>query len=521
MATINNIVGTQFAIGTLEYNDGKDQYATSSYPATPQEVRMEPALIVYAADRDDISKTLIYAKERGIAVAIRTGGHQYSGASSTVAPNIQLDLSTTFRKLPDDRSFFEIGGKGFVRTSVSWELLEFSKFLQDNHCFVPHGQCATVHLGGHVQSGGYGQLGRSFGLLADQVISLEVVLHDGTFKEVTKERDPDLFFGILGGSPGNFAVITHFTTKVFLDTDYPGARGLKSIYWYEKSTLQRLLGILAAMSDNEDFPRNYDYCVSILSERADLFGYFPGIEDQVKAAHPHIFGPDGEAIWPKMIVVYAQWVPFSPADKYDQTVQNWFESIRKGALLDPEVVQDPMSIMAGRWLFNNRREFDLPYVKSTRLSDSKTLTKDGWVDWIAGRIENIIDTENGLSLSAQIQPFGGKNSQFFQNRDNGTAHSFRNSTVCATLDAFYKDGHKAAAETWHNTNALEGVGPKGFFSKTDRRVLWGSFDNYDLDAVWNLYYDDLAKYERLRKIRKAADPHGVLTPNTFSVKRAA
>ena len=50
---------------------------------------------------------------------------------------------------------------------------------------------------------------RTFGLLGDQVLSLEIIDHEGTIKELTKESDPELFHAILGGSPGNLTVITH------------------------------------------------------------------------------------------------------------------------------------------------------------------------------------------------------------------------------------------------------------------------------------------------------------------------
>lgn len=163
---------------------------------------MEPALIVYPKSKDDISKTIQYANSEKIAIATRTGGHQYSGASSTSAPNIQLDLKTTFQG-PEDRQIFENNGETFVRTGVSWPLGEFNSFLGEHGLFVPHGQCTNVHLGGHVQTGGYGQLGRSFGLFGDHVVGLEIVDHQGVPREVTKDNDPELFGAILGGSPGN------------------------------------------------------------------------------------------------------------------------------------------------------------------------------------------------------------------------------------------------------------------------------------------------------------------------------
>lgn len=51
-----------------------------------------------------------------------------------------------------------------------------------------------VHLGGHVQTGGYGQLGRSFGLLGDHVLSLEIIDHEGQEREITRAGDPEMFY---------------------------------------------------------------------------------------------------------------------------------------------------------------------------------------------------------------------------------------------------------------------------------------------------------------------------------------
>lgn len=74
MATISGIAGAQIAEGSEDYDESRYQYATSSYP----EERMKPALIIYPTNKEEIAQTLKYAKSQGIAVAIRTGGHQYS-----------------------------------------------------------------------------------------------------------------------------------------------------------------------------------------------------------------------------------------------------------------------------------------------------------------------------------------------------------------------------------------------------------------------------------------------------------
>ncbi|KAL5351769.1 hypothetical protein ACLOAV_003630 [Pseudogymnoascus australis] len=513
MATIAGITGNQFIQGTQAYQNNKYQYASSSYEI---DHNMNPGLIIQPENKNDIVLALKYAKAQKIAVAIRTGGHQYSGASSTSASNIQLDLKKTFRQ-PDDQTHFEKDGRTFVRTSVSWSLGALNAYLTRHKLFVPHGQCIDVRLGGHVQTGGYGQLGRSFGLFGDHVLSLEMVDHEGNFKEVTKATDPELFYAILGGSPGNFGVLTHFTIEVHRDSDYKGSRGLKALYWYDPKTLKRLLDILVEMSDNENFPRNYDLCISVLSSSFKLLDLWPELDGHMRKEHPEIYGENGMPSWPRTIIVYAQWVPFGKNDVCDMA---WFDRLSKDSIFDQGVQQKPMSELTGDWIFRNVREFDHPYVKRTYLTRSTTLARDGWTSWVTKRINAIVEPEaNRCWLSAQLQCFGGKHSKFVTNADNGTSYSWRDSTLACTLDCFYSSSAKDRAEDWQKVNDHEGIGPNGTFSEQDRRVLWGSYGSFDLNASWSYYYEDRAKYERLQKARQAADPDGIFTPNRFCVKR--
>lgn len=141
MATIQGVTGNQFLADAAQYPDWQYQYASSTHAADHD---MKPGLIVQPHDKEDIKRTILYAKENKKAIAIRTGGHQYSGASSTGASNIQLDLRNTFRA-PDDLAYFEKGDKSYVHASVSWALREFSQFLGKHNVFVPHGQCAEVN----------------------------------------------------------------------------------------------------------------------------------------------------------------------------------------------------------------------------------------------------------------------------------------------------------------------------------------------------------------------------------------
>jgi len=519
-----------FVKGAGFYENEVIQYATSSYEYD----RTLPALIVKPKNRQDIAAVLEYARINKIGVAIRTGGHQYSGASSSTAPNIQLDLSKTFQG-PDDRTLLR--SRGLLRTSVSWPLKEFSAYMRKNKIFVPHGQCIAVHLGGHVQTGGYGQLGRSFGLLGDHVTEIEIVNHEGTPKTISKNNDPDLFYAILGGSPGNFGVVTHFTLRIYRDEDYTGSTGMKCAFHYDKGKLEKILDLVVKMSDDVDpngkpdpLPRNYDVCVSVVSSGNSFSALFPGRAKTLRDIYNRTDGlpniDENLPQYPRLIIVWAQWVKLDKNDVFDRTL--WFDKLSQGCIPSVSINQESlapqeMSYMTSTWwVLDTVREYPWPYVKSTRVSDKKDLRNSTWSNWISTRIDDIVQPENnGLFVCAQIQPFGGLHSETRKNAENGTSYSWRDGTIICTLDVFYKPGNEKEARDWHDANEKEVFGKNGVFSTKDMRPLWGSFGEYDFSKIWHAYHETEAKYEKLRKLRKLHDPNGVLTANTFAVPHAA
>src|SRR5262245_45973700 len=86
--------------GDADYQASVNQYATTS--VKDDKNVMAPRAIIYCANVDDVQLAVKYARERDIAIAVRTGGHQYSGMSSTSGDNIQLDVSRAFRDVDLD-----------------------------------------------------------------------------------------------------------------------------------------------------------------------------------------------------------------------------------------------------------------------------------------------------------------------------------------------------------------------------------------------------------------------------------
>lgn len=513
-----NFKGKVTKRGDADYEAQAYQYASSSHL---DDGIIQPAAIIQAADDDDVIKAIKYASENKIAVAVRTGGHQYCGASSTSGDNIQLDLSKTYKDFK-----WEDVGCTTVTFGVSFALGEFNAKLRDKNRFVPHGQCQQVNLGGHLQSGGYGQLCRSFGLISDQILKFRIITADGQVRWVDKDKaeDKDLFFAVAGGSPGNFGVLTHATLHVFSDSDYPNSRGFRGIYPYSRHNLKAFLDIMVEMAQDDDFPADYDYCVTVLSE--SRLSVLDSVLDFEKT-YDMKYRPHGEPFifWAPVIAVFAQWANLEgDKQKYDPTFFDKIKSVSKLKLFIPGLVvvddneHTPMSTLTGHWIFPVTREFNVPYVKRTYSSNSSAqrLKELKWTDWVCDRFDKV---GGKFSVSAQISHYGGSKSRFFQNGKNSpTSLSWRDTALCVTMDAFYQKHERKWAEEWEHGND-KGVGtPDAPYCQDDRRLLWGSFD-FDLSAAHQYYYDQnpKGKYERLCEIKKRYDPSGVFTPNRFCI----
>ncbi|KAF9553284.1 hypothetical protein EC968_010570, partial [Mortierella alpina] len=238
----------------------------------------------------------------------------------------------------------------------------------------------------------------------------------------------------------------------------------------------RLLEVMVEQDDTEDTAADFDYTVTVLSERL--------IEGR----------PGG-------ILVFAQWANLQGKDQdYEST---FFNKIKAAiGVLPPRMpredmpyydIEAPMSKLASHWTFPVAREYELPYVKRVYISESRTLKQDGWVTWASDRVNDIIShPERKCYVSAQFQYIGGKHSRFRLNDvKQEMALSWRDSSYVCTMDVFHEEGAepKKAAEEWVRTNDSEGVGHAGGkYSKQDRRLLWGSRD-FDLHEARDHYFE--------------------------------
>lgn len=160
-----------------------------------------PALIVQPSGVADIQHAVTFARERGLLLAVKCGGHSWSG-KSTCDGGMLIDLST-FRHVrvdPKKRRAYVAGG------SLLGEL---------DHEAMAHGLVTTAgtvsHTGvaGLTLGGGFGRVARRFGLALDNVKSVDIVTADGQLRHASADEYPDLYWGVRGGG-GNFGIVTSF-----------------------------------------------------------------------------------------------------------------------------------------------------------------------------------------------------------------------------------------------------------------------------------------------------------------------
>ncbi len=193
-------------------------------------IDMLPALIARCADVADVIATVNFARDNGVPLAIRGGGHHGAGLSS-VDDGVMLDLSLMkgIRVDPASRTVR-------VEAGCTWAEVDHA-----THVFgpaTPSGIIGTTGVAGLTLGGGVGHLSRKHGLTIDNLLAADVVLADGTLTTANADENPDLFWA-RRGMGGDFGVVTsflfrlhHVDTVVAGPTIWPLEQAAEVMRWY-------------------------------------------------------------------------------------------------------------------------------------------------------------------------------------------------------------------------------------------------------------------------------------------------
>ena len=186
-----------------------------------------PALIVRCIDATDVIAAVTFAREQGLAVAVRSGGHSFAGHSTTDG-GMLIDLSPMKAITIDRRRRI-----ARIEPGLTWG--EVARAAHAYGLTLTSGDMASVGVGGLMLGGGIGWMVRKHGLAIDHLRAVELVTAEGEILRASERAHADLFWGLRGGG-GNFGVATAFEVDL-----HPAGTVLGGAVFYEAAEAERIL----------------------------------------------------------------------------------------------------------------------------------------------------------------------------------------------------------------------------------------------------------------------------------------
>jgi FAD/FMN-containing dehydrogenase len=164
-----------------------------------------PAVIARCTSPEDVQLALAHAREQGLEVAVRGGGHSTAGFSC-VDDGIVIDVG------PMKRADIDVEGRtGRFGAGLTWGELDAA--TQEHGLAVTGGRVTHTGVAGLTLGSGSGWLERKCGATCENLIRMEVVTADGRILRASVDENPELFWGLKGGG-GNFGVVTEFEFRL-------------------------------------------------------------------------------------------------------------------------------------------------------------------------------------------------------------------------------------------------------------------------------------------------------------------
>jgi FAD/FMN-containing dehydrogenase len=412
-----------------------------------------PLAIVQAEQVADVISAVNFARDAGLELAVRGGGHSAPGfGTNDDGVVIDLSLMRTVHVDPGARTARAGGG-------ATW-----GDFNYATHAFglaTTGGVVSTTGVAGLTLGGGIGYLTRGYGLSLDNLLSVDVVTADGQYRRASAEENADLFWGLRGGG-GNFGVATSLEFKLHPVNDvYVG------LFFYELDQTANL----------------FRFFREFITDAPEAYGTFPAFQ----VAPP---------------------LPFIPEDRHGDTfcaaVVHWAGPLEEGEKamtpfrdLAPRVAEmvAPMPYPA------LNAAFDVLFPKGMR-----SYWKGAYVTELtdAAIEQHMIHGPKapGVSATMHLYPINGAASRVASDE---TAFAYRNATFAPVFVAAWQDPAEDQERIKWVRDYYQAIAPH---SEPGGYINFMSDD--DQGRIRDNYRDN---YDRLVEVKRVYDPENLFHHN--------
>nr|GAT55999.1 FAD-binding domain-containing protein [Mycena chlorophos] len=425
-----------------------------------------PSAIVYPTTAAGVSSAVKCAVQAGMHVSPLSGGHSYS-ASGFGAQNGSLvvnfrDMSNIMHDAKTQQATIQSGAR----------LGDVALALNASGRALAHGVCPYVGVGGHSAFGGFGYSSRSWGLLMDQVISVEMVLANGSIVHASSDQNAELFWASRGAAP-SFGIITQYTYQ----THQAPSSVVRFSFSFSNPSLspQKFAHVLSAYQDyGGTAPKAMGISANVWDSgrTVELGGYYMGSMVNFNKTATDLLAKTG-----------------MPDGWYVQE-RSWIQAlveVNGGSSLDTTTASDTHTTF---------------YAKSLVSPIASPLSNKS-LEWLAGNFTKPLPS--GYAWFTQFELWGGGDSAISSIPSTATAYPHRSHLFTMQFYIYQtQSGLWAEDATGFMNDQAEAL------VDGNPQTVFGAYANYidpELAGWKDMYY--AGNYDRLEVLRKAVDPDGV------------
>ncbi|KAI4866571.1 FAD-binding domain-containing protein [Hypoxylon rubiginosum] len=177
-----------------------------------------PSYVVKATNVAQVQLAVNFARNLNLRLIVKNKGHDFKAKSSGAgALSVWTNAFSSIQYLGSTYTHGPSGYKGpAFKIGSGVQALSLYQAADKLGLHIVGGNTRTVGIGGgYIAGGGHSPLMSMYGMAADQVLSMEVVLPNGRFVSVDEKTYPDLFFALRGGGGSTWGIVTSLVIRAY------------------------------------------------------------------------------------------------------------------------------------------------------------------------------------------------------------------------------------------------------------------------------------------------------------------